>query len=274
MDVVYVVRPGDTNESLRYSLRSLKNIPHDNVFIAGYRPYWVRNVVASERDQENVPDLENVNKNLILTILDPRLSDYFILMNDDFFIMEEMDHIPVLHQGPLQERIDTYKSDNRFHQAYSLVKTQQRLQELGVAPEDMRSFELHVPMVFHKEKLLRMYMQSAYPLFAIRPRTLYGNLYDCQGEKSYDVKESIDEKSPFLSAGRDFESSPTGRIVKERFTDPSPYERESSRVTPPAPASGSAGTDEREPASKSPKRPAIRSRKGKQPLTRSDHANL
>ena len=43
-DIVYVVRPGERNEELRYSLRSLSNLPHGRVWIAGYMPKWVTGV--------------------------------------------------------------------------------------------------------------------------------------------------------------------------------------------------------------------------------------
>ncbi|MFF3129757.1 hypothetical protein ACFVRD_48125 [Streptomyces sp. NPDC057908] len=40
-DIVYVVRPWNQNEQLRYSLRTLANLPHRRVWIAGYCPTWV-----------------------------------------------------------------------------------------------------------------------------------------------------------------------------------------------------------------------------------------
>ena len=35
MDLVYLVRPGEQNEELRWSLRSLVNLPHERVFEVG-----------------------------------------------------------------------------------------------------------------------------------------------------------------------------------------------------------------------------------------------
>jgi hypothetical protein len=44
-DVVYVVRPGNRNEELRYSLRSIAaHLPHRRVWLAGFCPSWVRNI--------------------------------------------------------------------------------------------------------------------------------------------------------------------------------------------------------------------------------------
>ena len=61
MDIVYVVRPGDENEALRYSLRSLANIPHRTVWIAGYRPKWCYGIVYVPRDQADQPDPTHSN---------------------------------------------------------------------------------------------------------------------------------------------------------------------------------------------------------------------
>ena len=44
MDAVYYVRPGDRNDELRYSLRSLANLPHDRVWIVGHTPPWVTGI--------------------------------------------------------------------------------------------------------------------------------------------------------------------------------------------------------------------------------------
>jgi hypothetical protein len=48
MDYVYVVKETPTSGTatleLRYSLRSLRNFPRGRVFIAGFKPSWVKNV--------------------------------------------------------------------------------------------------------------------------------------------------------------------------------------------------------------------------------------
>ena len=46
MDIVYLIKvdPENDSEELRYSLRSLKNIPHQKVILVGEKPEWVTNV--------------------------------------------------------------------------------------------------------------------------------------------------------------------------------------------------------------------------------------
>ena len=45
-DIYYpVIKSVNDNAELRFSLRSLKNIEHGNVYIVGYKPLWVKNVI-------------------------------------------------------------------------------------------------------------------------------------------------------------------------------------------------------------------------------------
>lgn len=224
LDVVYVVRPGENNESLRYSLRSLANMPHRKVYLSGECPKWADGVyvVAKDSDME-MPEQEDSNLNLFVAARQQDVSDNFIFMNDDFFIMEPTSEIPVMHQGDLDQRIITYKADHRFHQAYSLIKTKQALIRRGFGPQ-LLSYELHMPMIFNKKLLLRMFADWDQPLFALRPRTMYGNMYKLNGEFTTDAKNSINPEARFLSTGVDFDISLAGERVRNQFRGPGTYE--------------------------------------------------
>lgn len=223
MDVLYAVRTGDDNEELRYSLRSLMNLPHDHVFIAGHRPKWVINTIHIPTSQEHKPDLTNVNNALIAACMSNALSDDFVFMNDDFFICQPVQGIEPMHQGGLNARIEGYKK-TAYLQAYSLIKTREKLLHLGYnAP---LSYELHMPMVFNKKKLLDMYELCVdLELFALRPRTLYGNLYTTNGAYKDDVKNTDETEQTFLSSDEfSFEISLLGEKIRNTFKTPSPYE--------------------------------------------------
>lgn len=228
MDVVYVVRPGDDNEDLRYSLRSLANLPHRHVFIVGHCPEWVAGVRKFETDQANRPDQENSNNNLRIAADSPFLSDNFIFMNDDFMIMQPVTKAPVLHQGSLDERIEAYKSNNRMHQAFSLIATRTELRRL-IPTAPLLSYELHMPMTFNRAKVQQMFKlwaTTGRPLFSLRPRTFYGNLYQIEGELTQDAKTtSRQESSQYISTVSNTGDSDCWRYIRERFTSPSHYER-------------------------------------------------
>lgn len=221
-DVLYVVRQGANNEALRYSLRSLRNLPHGKVHIIGYCPPWVRNVYMVTTDQNDKGDQENSNTNLMLGMTD-YLSETFVFMNDDFFIMQPTESIPVMHQGPLSEVIKRYRTGNRFHQAYSLITTKKQLESHGV--KDLLSYELHMPMVMNKWSVQEMFDGWPLQLFAMRPRTLYGNKYKLKGEYINDAKEpSNPQNSRFISTSSNFTDSPAGSYVRSQFPDASAYE--------------------------------------------------
>ena len=223
LDVVYVVREGKDNESLRYSLRSLANLTHGKVYISGGKPDWVINVGHIKKDVEmEMPDQEDSNLNLYLATGIPEISENFVFMNDDFFIMRPGD-LPYMHQGSLDDRIRAYRSDHRFHQAYSLIKTKQELIRRGYGPQ-LFSYELHMPMVFNKARLRKMFDSWGEPLFALRPRTMYGNMYKLNGVNTPDAKNSINPEERFLSTGSDFDISIAGDRVRSRFNQQSTYE--------------------------------------------------
>lgn len=217
MDIVYPVREGEPNEGLRYSLRSLSNLPHRNVYIAGYKPKWIDGIRHIPTKQ-NASDLDNVNQALIAACLQPDLSDDFILMNDDFFIMQPLMHIPNYYQSSLLERVELYLKLTPL-QAYSLIKTGEELKKLGF--HDLKSYELHLPMVFNKHKLLEVYDRVQLPLFTIRPRSLYGNYINLGGKRVPDVKTEKYVRGAFLSTDITSES---GRLLQSQFRQRSEYE--------------------------------------------------
>lgn len=229
-DIVYVVRPGDDNEALRYSLRSLTNIPHGKVIIAGYVPKWVRNVHYAERDQSQSSDQQNSGANLLLALKMPELSDDVIFMNDDFFIMEPMTDIPAFHQGSLDARIAAYETGNRMSQAYSLITTRRMLVHAGLARDTLLSYELHMPMPMNRHKALAMFHHwgNGYPgavtaLYAMRPRTVYGNLFINEGIETKDAKGATQPVNGFISTLTGF-SGPTAAGIRSEFATPSEYE--------------------------------------------------
>lgn len=235
-DVVYVVRPGEDNEELRFSLRSLVNLPHRRVYIAGYVPTWCVNVFPVWTDQKDKPDQENSNANLKAALQDLELSDDFVFMNDDFFITEPVTDIPALHQGPLDERIATYRTGGRMHQAYSLMTTRRALRQVPSAPDELLSYELHMPMLMNKRRAQLMFKLWRANLQGLRPRTLYGNLYHISGKETQDAKGITESQEHFISSIRNVRSDAIWELLRQRFPTPCKYE-----VGPDGSGAGSDG---------------------------------
>jgi hypothetical protein len=181
MDFVYICRDGD-NEELRYSIRSVINsFPEARVWVVGGKPKWyVGNYI--EVDQSSLKYINAIN-NLNSLCDSKEISDDFILMNDDFFILKQIDKIEYLHGGLLSNKIDRFKQLSRGS-AYikKLVETEKTLEQCGI--QDPLDYELHVPMVMNKEKLKAIIEANQNCLW----RSLYGNIFKVAGKETVDVK--------------------------------------------------------------------------------------
>ena len=192
MDVAYVVRPGEANQELRYSLRTLTNVPHDRVFIGGYIPKWTRGVVRVFRRQASARFL-NSSLNLY-EICKSDISDQFIFMNDDFFIMKPVDAIPPMNRGTLEAVMERHKrkfGDNSYYRGMEETR-KWLLKHYGI--EEPLSYGLHIPMVVDRDLMWRLLEETNIEKPAGRPqyhmRTIYGNVAEVGGDVVTDVKLS------------------------------------------------------------------------------------
>lgn len=225
-DVVYFVRPGDTNEELRYSLRSLVHLPHRKVWIVGHTPAWVQGV-ESIRGNVFRDKWFNVVDNLRLAALHVT-AHRFVVMNDDIFLMRTPDLGP-LFRGPLVDQIAKAAGPWRA----SLEQTYAHLASIGI--DEPISYELHRPVVMERAKLLSV-TRLALGWKANPPqwRTLYGNLYEVGGVQVLDGKLNRRGYLDRTEAWRDmdvlstedhvFRSHEAGRHIRSVFSEPSPYE--------------------------------------------------
>lgn len=211
MDVVYYVRPGERNEALRYSLRSLVNLPHDAVWVVGYKPSWVTGV---EYLPLRTPGGPAANAIVLLSAACGVVpDDRFIVFNDDFYVMAPVDRVPMLHAGPLSERQRPEPGPLRAARA--------KLAELGV--RDPLDWTLHVPLEVMRQSLaaiLRLVDRHEW-------RTMYGNLAGITGERADDVKVRMSRDpipdGPFLSSA----PAMLGRLLprlRAAFPEPCGYE--------------------------------------------------
>lgn len=150
MDYVYVCRSGE-NEELRYSLRSLeKNLPDVNVWLIGDAPSWYTgNIVRTKSVGQKYGVVRNSLKVLSETA---DISEDFILMNDDFFVMQPLEEVEVWHGGLLW---DGWRSRSRLepHSVYAqyLLETYKTIKHSGV--KDPINYELHTPLPMTKTSL-------------------------------------------------------------------------------------------------------------------------
>lgn len=229
IDVVYPVQPTrNGNAELRYSLRSLKNMPHGKVHIFSDRIPWLSKEIVwhPSSDKPGRSRFANVNETLLRACNDPNVSDPFVFMNDDFYVMKPITDLPYYCNGTLQQHWDY------LHQFYTmskymrdLLETQSVLKEMGYGTID---FEVHAPILFYKDKLKEVL--TKFPNTACR-RTIYGNLMEVPYEQVIDFKiygfGDFDKDREFVSSsnGNFDRQSVVRSLVRSAFTEPSKYER-------------------------------------------------
>lgn len=179
MDYVYICRSGD-NDELRYSLRSIEeNMPDGRVWVVGHRPMWY---IGDFIPVDDVGGKFDNIVNCIKTVSENNdISDNFILMNDDFFVLKKLDSLPVFHGGLLKDKIERYKEQMMASKYIRLLELTYN-QLLTNSIKDPMDYDIHVPMTMNKEKL-RQAMDVAY-----FPRSAYGNFANIGGIKIKDVK--------------------------------------------------------------------------------------
>ena len=227
MDLVYICGPGN-NEELRYSIRSaVKNLKFDNLWVVGGKPSWY----AGNHLEviQNKSKYVNARNNLRAICNSPEISSSFILMNDDFYIISKVDNVPYMHGGSLFKKISRYQEltgDTRY--VLMLKKTFANLsRRFG---NDVLDYELHVPMVMEKEKLLKII--DVPDLW----RSRYGNVFNVGGIEMDDVKlyssgvfaKKISEvdilKYDYLSSNDDSFEEMKQTILDVYFTNKTVYE--------------------------------------------------
>jgi len=207
MDIVYSLATNYDGEELKYSLRSLVNVPHENVYFVGGFPIWAKNVVHIPTTQTGTK-WQNVPRNLITVCKDPRISEDFIYFNDDFFVLEKVKNPAKelnLYNSTVQSVLDKLSKRHSFPTNYmrGMAQTQELLKELG--KDEPLSYELHVPCVFNKDNFLKMFdIEGVSNIDVLHYRSLYGNLYLTGGKDMRDVKVSPrngfnGNTGPFLS---------------------------------------------------------------------------
>lgn len=232
MDVVYLVRPGDANDELRWSLRSLSNLPHDTVWIAGHKPPWVTGV-------RHLPTAQTATKhanafgNLLAALRCDDVSDEFVLMNDDFFITSPLPGIPTLHRGTVADIIADYRRMFPRGSLYTeaMQATMEWLQAQGI--DEPLSYELHTPMVIDRAGLLEVIARAeddGVDVQRFHYRTAWGNLAGVGGVKVEDCKVYTTTRrgavpTPFASSlDATFRSGWVGRAIRRTFPNPCEYE--------------------------------------------------
>lgn len=221
---VYICRRGE-NEELRYSIRSvMSSFPDATIWVIGEPPRWYSgNKITVIQDQSKY---KNAYNNLRAIIKSSSIPEKFVLMNDDFFILNKVDTIENFIGGTLWNKV-IFHIDYIGNTSYTkmLKSTYDYLVSLGY--EDPLDYELHVPINCKKSILKRSIKDG------LLWRSIYGNLANLGGKQIKDVKvydnianpksANIDDITMFLSTD-DASFNKLFSWLTRKFPKPSIYE--------------------------------------------------
>jgi hypothetical protein len=228
MDLVYICRNGQ-NEELRYSIRSaVKNLPHDKIWVVGGKPDWYNGNYIQVNQTRN--KYSNARENLKALVASEEISESFVLMNDDFYILNKIDSIPYMHSKTLDEKIkareDLFSGNSYNKLLRETIRSVSRKVEGPVI-----DYELHVPMVMEKNKLSHVLK------FMGLWRSIYGNIFGVGGTEITDVKVYVESsvfypnsysldnlKYDYLSSSDDSFELVRSTILEKLFYTKSNYE--------------------------------------------------
>lgn len=225
MDCVYICRSGE-NEELRYSLRSIeKNLEYENLWIVGDAPDWYYGNLKTTI--KNAGKYTIARTNLYKIAESDDIAEEFILMNDDFFVMQHFSTPPTWHNGLLEDSIKERARKAPGSYTEMLRETYSKLRRMSI--ETILDYELHVPM-----KMTKTGLRQALMLGGLW-RSMYGNMNNVGGEEHKDVKLYKRESSlrnhdldiytsPFLSTTDEAFPDLLDQRLRDAFPDPSQYE--------------------------------------------------
>ena len=232
MDIVYPIKKNSSNEELKYSLRSLQNIQHDKVFIVGDLPNFINPTkVVYIPNQMLANRYETTTNHLKCVCLNEKLSDTFIYMNDDFFILEPISEQDLmLNRGLLKDQVKFYYTNHRILTNFDklIEKGMNELKALGF--NEPISFELHAPMIINKYNFLTLKINT--PALCCCKRSLYGNYFINNSKTISDVKllgghifnENVQGKQKILSCS-DSSFIKIKDFLNKKFPNKSIYEK-------------------------------------------------
>ena len=226
-DVVYILKNEVKPDELRYSLRSLKNLPHGNVWFVGGQPSGLFPDKAIPMVQKGLIKWEKARSSLIRACKTEGISEKFWLFNDDFFVLQPVTSDKPYFGGMLHDHI--LKVEHRYNDKHTGYTKMLRLCEDILKGADMTTFDyaLHIPMLVDKAKMLEALKTfPECPMF----RSIYGNYAEIGGVQHDDVKivgldEGIEEGRDFVSTSdASFSTGKVGKDIRKMFPDKCKYE--------------------------------------------------
>jgi hypothetical protein len=152
MEVTSIIIPLGTgsrwdNTELRYCMRSIEKhlTGYGDIFIIGEKPDWLRNVIHIPHDEGFNPQSYEKDRNIFNKIMaacaDERVSDDFLFMNDDHFLLQDYEagKFPYYCYGWIDEFLTVTDYKHTVANTNAAIDTQ-----------DAVYADIHCPIVYNK----------------------------------------------------------------------------------------------------------------------------
>lgn len=214
MDIVYIFKEGPLDSlELRYSLRSLcKNVKFNNVYIIEDKPRWLQDVTHIKIKNSTTNKYYNITYKIKQTINIKELSDDFVIMWDDIFILSPISEFKHYSDGlTLKEVVGVKKRYSTHNNTFKYV--------LNIYSDGI-NYDVHSPYLYNKENLKRLFKEHRLDIKKIYSlRSMYGNFYKLEYELVKNCKINTYENFVMLKNCNKFASSNKTILGDKRFID-------------------------------------------------------
>ncbi len=189
LTIAYILGDGSKHDNLelRLSLRSIeKNLNPSEVIVCGHDPGFLSDKV------EYIPNFpakkENdaawgIKENLLALCEHPDTPDTFLLMNDDYFILQPIKGFQYYHKGELRDAMERLGSGIFYGHLLATVTV------LEKRKLPTKHFDGHWPIVYDKRLLAETIVMQDWDVpLGPAMRSMYCNTWGIEGELSDDVK--------------------------------------------------------------------------------------
>lgn len=223
-DFVYILKDTPTNEELKYSLRSIEKNAGDlinRVVFVGGKPDGFKGYKYIKNNQIFNTKHKNTIMNIYAACITKDITDNFVLMNDDFYIMNPLDDVYMYYDGTMAKRIEELP-DGSYK-----CNMQDYYEVLSNHVTNPLNYAVHTPMLINKQ-LARFVIKQCEPEHNFR--NLYGNCMRqitpsvAVKDNKYRSKDKTwDKKATFASS--DDETFPKMKTyLRNKFKDKSKWE--------------------------------------------------
>jgi len=234
MDIVYILGTGSVwqDNEIRYSLRSVfKNVLDlGNIFVVGEFPGWLQGVSHIPCRDDFGAKWRNAYMKTRAACENPNISENFLLMNDDFFILEPIKAAEYPYYYSTKILLKNSLKKARFKTTPHLTAAR-----LPVKRKNFLNFAVHRPVRINKKMYLEM-PEPELKMLGFSPRAYYCNYYNLPGVgyrernlqprcREKDIEKMTKGQTDISMFSMTARSPVFQNWIKRKFPNPSAYEK-------------------------------------------------